>query len=152
LLLANSSAAPPDELCGRLEAFERQAPLPRERLPQLIDVYWGTDPGAIFSVGCKHRNLSAAKEVCSWLLTHMSMEFAGVLPKRVSVCYGLDEGRFGPNKFPHKTIKFKSKLRNRLLLQTGETADGTIWMRLAVFPAGSKESVKSLPQPTGYQE
>jgi hypothetical protein len=152
MLIANGNAAASDELCGRLEAFEQEVALPGQHLPQWFDVYWATDRNAIFSVGCKHRKAPAAKEVCSWLPTHMSMEFAGMLPKRISACYGLDAARFGPGKFPRKAIKFKSKLGNRLLLQTGESSDGAPWMRFAVVPAGSKRSVKNLPKPNGYEK
>ena len=152
ILIAGSNVPPADELCGRLEAFERQATLQNDRVPHWFEVYWAIDPGAIFSVGCKHQNDLAAKEICSWLPQHMSMEFAGLLPSRISKCHGLNRGRFAATKFPHTTVKFRSRLRNRLVLQTGETADGIPWMRLAVLPAGSKVSVRSLPKPTKYTE
>jgi hypothetical protein len=149
ILIGANIAAPSDDLCERLEQFERRV-MEHKDQPQWIEVYWDIDPDAIFSMACKHRNTFATKDICSWLPGHMSMEFAGRLPARISACYGLKGDRFAANRFPNKTVKYRSKLRNNLMLQSGKTKDGTRWMRLAVFPAGAKP--QKLPKPTRYEK
>jgi len=147
VLIASPAFAAPDELCPHLAKFERQAA--HAGRPQWIEVYWYFDRAAIFSVACKHQKMGSGKELCGWLPSHMSWEFAGILPKRINGCYGLSGDQFGVGKFPSETIQFRSKAGNTLLMQTATVPDNLPWLRLAVLGRGRKSA---LPPPAPYRE
>jgi hypothetical protein len=152
LMLASSvQPADPDELCNQLTAFELRASPAGVGQPQWIDVYWHYDPDAIFSIACVHHASVVTKPLCSWLPQHMSWEFPGRLPARISKCYDLSPNRFGPYKFSDRVVRFRSKLGNNLILQTGKVGpDGLAWLRLAFF-GRAKPRLAALPPPTPYK-
>ena len=150
VMVGSEARATTDELCSRLAQFERDVVTLGKGKPQWFEVAWGTDPDAIFSVACAHETQPAARHVCSWIPTNISMEFAGLLPKRVAKCYGLSSNRYDAYKFRERTTKFRSGLGNRLIMQTGIAPDRTPWFRLAVFPSSIKASESALPKRPAY--
>ena len=147
--LATSASAEPDELCAQLRQFEQRAASTAE--PQWIEVYWYYDPTAIFSVACKHQKAGVGKDLCSWLPGRMSSEFPGILPKRISACYGLSPDRFGPQRFPSKTIKFRSASGEYFLMQTGKLEPGNLpWLRL-IFFGRTHPSAKAFSPPAPFK-
>jgi hypothetical protein len=127
--ITGSENAAPDELCRKLDQFERRAA--REANPQTIEVFWNYDRSAVFSLACKHEKNGAGKALCAWLPKHVSWEFDGLLPKRISACYGLPADKFGVGKFPTETVQMKSRRGGRLRMQTGRVGTENLpWLRL----------------------
>lgn len=139
LLGSSPATAAADELCGQLMLFENDVAAARPRSAQFFDIFWGVDDKSLWSVGCKHSKTEGSKRICSWLPTHMSLEFPGMLPKRISACYGDTAGVYDAYKFPRKTTQLRPRSGNRLTMQTGNVSDMP-WLRLTVIPPGTHVS------------
>jgi hypothetical protein len=143
-----------DQLCSKLQSFEAATEKLPNRQADWITVRWDVSDDAIFSIACTHRNSEGSREFCSWVPSNVSMEFAGLLPQRILKCYSIDPKRYGVDQFPSDQLSFKTARRNKFVLQTGHYPDenGQAWMRLALFPKGSKQTVKDLPHLEPYED
>ncbi len=151
LMLRPVNADAKDELCAQLNAFEKQVGQSKQHNPVWVDVYWNFDTESIFSIACKNNN-PESKDFCSWVPGNVSMEFAGSLPQRILKCYSVKLNPYGYYKFPKRELKFETRQKSTLIIQTSyiPEPEGLPWMRLAIFPKGSKISAPILPNPDPF--
>jgi hypothetical protein len=139
-----------DELCAKIDAFDRDVSQSNGAKPQWIEVYWDFDPDSIWSIACKRLDLPGPREFCAWVPDNVSMEFSARLPERIWDCHRNGNNPFRDRKFRKRDIVFRTKSGGRLLMQTRGVPGP--WLRLAVFPKGMKVSAKALSPPGPYKE
>jgi hypothetical protein len=146
----SASAIERDELCAKIDAFDRDVSQSNGAKPQWIEVYWDFDPESIWSIACKRLDLPGPREFCAWVPDNVSMEFSARLPERIWDCHRTGNNPFRERKFKKRDIVFRTKSGGSLLMQTrGVPAP---WLRLAVFPKGMKVSAEALAPPGPYKE
>jgi hypothetical protein len=146
----SASAIVSDDLCARLDAFDQDVSQSNGAKPQWIEVYWDFDPDSIWSIACKRFDLPGPREFCTWVPENVSMEFSARLPERVWDCHRTGNNPFRDRKFRKRAIVFRTKSGSHLLMQTRGVPGP--WLRLAVYPRGTKVSTASLPRPAPYKE
>jgi hypothetical protein len=151
--LNSAQARGQDKLCSQLRAFEVAVAKTPEQRAEWIKVDWNFSDDAIFSIACTRRDTTGSRVFCSWVGRNVSMEFSGLLPQRVLNCYSVTPNPYTAYKFPAGEHSFRTPRRNTIVLQTGNYAgaNGTPWMRLAIFPKGSKQTANDLPDLEPYQ-
>jgi hypothetical protein len=147
--VGNTPVTEDDDICAKLDAFESAASQPNGAQPQSIEVFWGFDPDSIWSIACKRPDLPGPRQFCAWVPGNVSMEFVARFPERIWDCYRTGNNPFRDRKFRKRDVIFRTKLGGRLVMQT--RAIPSPWVRLAVFPRGTKVSTASLPRPAPYK-
>lgn len=90
--LGASPAWAGDEICARIEAFQR-APFEEGGAAtpaRWVEVRWEGNIGGAdgWGLACTRSEDDASAQLCDWLVGNTSMEFSGNLPKRILECFG----------------------------------------------------------------
>jgi hypothetical protein len=128
-ILGSSSEFPDDELCNRLDRLDSQV---MKSGPQSVSIRVTWD-WANWTVACTHGGEVAAKELCSWLPSHMSREFPHILIRRVFACYQIED-RVAADQVEAIDRFAKAKSGNRLHIEAGNLRSGVElpWLRLTI--------------------